>query len=100
MFAKIHKSHNIRPVIAICDSELLGKKFEEKKRQLDVRENFYKGTEMNKEEVIKLIQRQMIEDASFNIVGKESISIALEAGIITREGVRKIKGIPFALVLL
>ena len=100
MFVKIHKSHNIRPVIAICDSELLGEKFGEGKRELNVRENFYNGTEMNKEELLKLIQRQTIEDASFNIVGKESVQIALEAGIISIESVHKIKGIPFALVLL
>ena len=100
MFIKIHKSHNIRPVVAICDSELLGKKFEEGIRQLDVRENFYKGEEMEKEDIIKMIKRQNIEDASFNIVGRESIQIALEAGIINKEGIHKIKGIPFTLVLL
>ena len=100
MLIKIHKSQNIRPVVAICDSDLLGKKFEEGKRQLDIRENFYKGEEASKENAIKLIQRQSIEDASFNIVGKESIAAAIEAGIIQKEGVHKIKGIPFALVLL
>ncbi len=100
MFVKIHKSSNVRPVVAICDSDILGKKFDEGKKQIDVRENFYKGVEMNKEDVLKLIQRQTIEDASFNIVGKESVQIALEAGIITKEGISRIKGIPFALVLL
>lgn len=100
MLVKIHKSNNIRPVVAICDSDIIGKKFEEGKKQIDVRENFYKGTEMNKQELLKLIQRQTIEDASFNIVGKESVEIALEAGIITKEGIHKVKGVPFALILL
>jgi len=98
MFIKIHKS--LRTVIAICDSDLIGKKFEDKKRQLDVRENFYKDREVDKKGLIEIIKRQSIEDASFNIVGKESIQIALELGIIKSEGVHKIKGIPFALVLL
>jgi len=100
MFVKIHKSQNVRPVVAICDSKLIGKKFEEGKKQLDIRENFYKGEEMSEEEVLKLIQRQTIEDASFNIVGEESIEVAIKAGIISKEGVHKIKGIPFSLVLL
>ncbi|MEM4259318.1 MAG: DUF424 family protein [Candidatus Pacearchaeota archaeon] len=100
MFVKIHKSSNVRTVIAICDSDILGKKFEEGKRQLDIRESFYKGTDMNKPDVLKLMKRQTIEDASFNIVGKESIETALEAGIITKKGVFRISGIPFALVLL
>ena len=46
------------------------------------------------------MKRQLLEDACFNIVGKESITIALEVGIIKKEGVHKIKGVPFALVLL
>lgn len=100
MFIKIHKSHNIRPVIAICDSNILGKKFEEGLRQLDIRENFYKGEEKNKEEIIKMIKRQNIEDASFNIVGEESIKTAIEAELINKDRVHKLKGIPYALVLL
>ena len=98
MFVKIHKS--LRTVVAICDSDLIGKTFEEGKRQLHIRENFYKDREVNKEELLTIIKRQLLEDASFNIVGKESIQIALEAGIIKKEGVHKIKGIPFALVLM
>ena len=39
MYIKIHRSY--RNVVAICDAEILGKKFEEGKRVLDVRESFY-----------------------------------------------------------
>ncbi|MBS3065462.1 DUF424 domain-containing protein [Candidatus Pacearchaeota archaeon] len=98
MFVKIHKSY--RTVVAICDSNLIGKKFDEGKKQLHLRENFYKDKEVSKEELIKTMKRQLLEDACFNIVGKESITIALEVGIIKKEGVHKIKGVPFALVLL
>ena len=98
MFIKIHKS--LRTVVAICDSDLIGKKFEDKKRQLFVRENFYKDKEFDKKDILKIMQIQKMEDASFNIVGKESIQTALEAGIINKEGIHKIKGVPFALILL
>ena len=98
IFIKIHASY--RKVIAICDSDLIGKKFEDGKRQLDVRETFYKGTEYAPEEAITIIRRQAIEDASFNIVGKESVEAALKAGIIKKEGIHKLKGIPFALTML
>ncbi len=97
MFVKIHKSYRI--VVAICDSDLLGKKFEEGKRQLHIRENFYKDKEVNKEELITIIKRQAMEDASFNIAGKESVQVALELGIIKTEGVHKLKVIPIALIL-
>lgn len=98
MLIKIHKS--LRHVVAICDSNLIGKKFEEGKRQLDVRENFYSEKEVGREEAIKIMKAHAIEDATFNIVGKEATEAALEAGIINKKGIHKIKGIPFALVLL
>lgn len=100
LFIKIHRSHNVRPVVAICDSDILGKKFEEGIRQLDVRENFYKGEEVDDEAAMHILRVQSVEDASFNIVGKKSIELAIKAGIIPKEGVGKVKGIPFALVLL
>lgn len=98
MFVKIHKS--CRTVVAIADSEIVGKTFEEGKRQIIIRENFYKGTEVDKKELIEIIRRQKLEDATFNIVGKNSIEAAIEAGIITKKSVAKIKNIPFALVLI
>lgn len=95
---KIHKS--LRICVAICDSNLIGKKFEEGKKQLDIRETFYKGEELNKEDLINLIKNQMKEDATFNIVGEQSIQVALESGLINKEAIGKIKNIPFALTLL
>ena len=79
---------------------MLGKTFEEDKFQLDVKESFFKGDEKSKEETIEIIQDMSKEDATFNIIGEESTQAAIEAGIITKEGVKKIQGIPFALVLL
>lgn len=96
--AKVHKSY--RTVVAICDSELVGKKFEEGKRQLDCRENFYKDKELNHEELKKLIRMQLLEDATFNIVGEQSIKLAIEEGAILENGFDKIAGIPFALKLI
>jgi len=95
---KIHRSYRI--VVGICDSDLVGKKFEEGKRQLDLRANFYKDEEVDFEKGVKILQRQALEDASYNIVGKEAVRCAIEAGIISEEYVDKIAGIPFALTLL
>jgi hypothetical protein len=89
-----------RNVVAVCDSELLGKWFEEGKFQLDIKESFYKGEEVEEEEAIRIMKKMSREDATFNIVGRVSVSLALKAGIILEEGIGKIKGIPFALVLL
>lgn len=98
MLIKIHKSY--RSIIAICDSDLLGKTFEQGNKILEVRESFYNGEEKNEEETIKLMEELSKEDATFNIIGKKSVNAALKAGIIGEEGIKKVKNIPFALVLL
>jgi uncharacterized protein len=89
-----------RDIVAICDKELLGKKFENEKFQLEVKENFYKGKEVNEKELVEIMRDWSMEDATFNIVGKKAVSIALKVGLINQEGIKEINGIPFALVLL
>ncbi|MEX2017235.1 MAG: DUF424 family protein [Candidatus Pacearchaeota archaeon] len=98
MFVRVIKSY--RDVVAICDSNLLGKIFEEGEFQLDVKENFYKGEEMTEEQVLDIITRMAREDAIFNIVGKQAIALAVLSGIITGEGIQTIQSIPFAMVLM
>jgi|SRR3989338_2824424 len=88
-----------RDVVAVCDSDLLGKTFEDGDFQLDVKESFYKGDEASKEQAVEFLQDVAKDDATFNIVGPESVNAALQAGIIEEEGVGEIAGIPFALVL-
>ncbi len=98
MLVNIQKSY--RDIVSICDSELLGKKFEEGNFQLEIKESFFKGNEKTKEEVLDIIEKMTQEDATFNIVGEKSVQTAIDAGIINPESVKKIQGIPFAMVLL
>ena len=95
---KIHLAY--REVIAICDKELIGKKFEEGKCQLNVTESFYKGEEMDEKKAVDFIKSKMIDDACFNFVGERAIAAALKAGAIDKKGIIKIQGIPHALGLL
>ncbi|HPD81554.1 MAG TPA: DUF424 family protein [Candidatus Pacearchaeota archaeon] len=98
MFVNIIKSY--RNVVAVCDKELIGKRFEEGKFQLDVKENFFKGKEVSEEEVLRIMKNMKLEDSTFNIVGKKAVNIAIKAEIITEDGVGNIANIPFALVLM
>jgi len=95
---KLHKSY--RNVLAVCDSNLIGKRFEQKNKQLDCKESFYKDEEISYEKAVQLMKFQSKEDASFNIVGDESIKAAQEAGIINLENIGTVKEIPFILILL
>lgn len=98
MYIKLHKSY--RDVVAVCDSDLLGKFFQEGNKILDIRESFYKGEEKSEKEIIELMIDLAMEDATFNIIGNKSISCALKAGIITKEGIKKISNISYSLVLM
>jgi len=98
MFVRIHDSY--RKVVAVCDSDLVGKKFEEGKKQLEVRENFFKEEEVDAEKLKKILEYEFADGASFNIVGEESVGVAKEIGLVTENAIGSVEGIPFALVLL
>ncbi|MEK6894169.1 MAG: DUF424 family protein [Nanoarchaeota archaeon] len=97
MWVKIHRSS--RAIVAVCDENLIGKKFLEGIKQLDVTESFFKGEKHSKSEVISIMKYEFKEGSTFNIVGKESIQTAVEAGIIDKESESKIKNIPFTLII-
>lgn len=98
MLIKIIKTY--RDVIAVCDKELIGKRFEEGKFQLEVKENFFNGDETSKEKAIEIMKQMSMKDSTFNIIGEKSVNTAIKAGIISIEQIKKIRGIPFALVLM
>jgi len=97
MYVRIHKSY--RNVVAICDSELIGKRFEEGIFQIDVKENFYKGDKVSESEAVLIMKKMLVEDATFNIVGEKSVNTAIKAEIISEDSVGEIAGIPFAMLL-
>ncbi len=98
MLIKIHKSYRL--VVAVCDSDIIGKRFEQGNKLLDVRENFYNGEEFEEQKAIAMMKSYAAEDATFNIIGEKSCQAALKAGLISKEGIKKVQGVPFALVLL
>lgn len=98
MLVKIHKSY--RETIAVCDSDLIEKTFVEGNKELKVTKSFFQGEEKDANQVLELLRRGSEEDCTFNIVGKRSIDLALNVGIIKQEGISYIQGIPFALVLI
>lgn len=98
MQIKIHQAY--RTMVALADTNLIGKTFTQGIKQIEIRPNFFKGEEKNKQEIIKILKKMQEEDAIFNIVGKEAVQTALEAGVIDEKGIIKIQNIPLALILL
>jgi len=95
---KVHEAY--RKIVSIADADLIGKKFVEGKIQLDVKESFYNGEEMSENKAMEIIKSANADDATFNIVGNESIKLAIKAGIISKEGIIRVQGIPYALGLI
>ncbi len=98
MFINIIDSR--RKIVAGCDKELIGKVFEEGDFQLDVKENFYKGVEASKEDVIKILEDMKKEDATFNLVGNRIVDAAIECGVLKEENAGEIDGVKFGLILI
>lgn len=98
MFVKILRSRATRTVVALCDEDIIGKRFEEGERQLDLRENFYRGERITHEEAVALIRFQIGEDATFTIVGTKAVKAAIAAGVTSKEHIARVVGVPFTLI--
>ena len=81
-------------VVAICDYELLDKKLvdEDKKITFHVDPNFYKGEVMNIVDALNVLREATIA----NLIGRRIVEAAIEAGLISREAVIEIAGVPHA----
>ncbi|MBT3416500.1 DUF424 family protein [Candidatus Woesearchaeota archaeon] len=93
MYVKFHKS-NDRYIVAISDDDLIGKEISEGDLNLNITERFYKGDIKSNEEIIKIMK----DSLNLNIVGKNSIKLAITAGILEEDSIIKIDGVPHAQV--
>lgn len=98
MILKIHeiRDGSGRKMAAVCDSELINKRFEEKGLQLDLTTDFYKGEEKSEEEISKATKDCCI----VNFVGERSVKLGIKEGIINKDKVIRIKGVPHSQAML
>ncbi|MBD3313360.1 DUF424 family protein [Candidatus Woesearchaeota archaeon] len=93
MIVKIHKCPDGRKVIAVCDPDVLGKKFEKGELQLDLTTDFYKGEEKDKDELLAEIRKG---SCNVNIAGKKSVAFFVESKIIEEDNIIEVDGVPHA----
>lgn len=79
-------------MLAVCDKNLLGKKFEEGKLQLDLTASFYKGNRADEQELLKLLKKTN----QSNFVGEFCIAIAIKNNFLSKDNIKHIAGIPYA----
>ncbi len=90
-YMKIYKVER-EVLVAVCDSNIRGKIFEEGEVRLEVSEEFYGDELYSREEVAEALRQATIA----NLSGKESVALGIEVGIIDRENVLRVKGVPHA----
>ncbi len=95
MIVKEHLTKDGRIVLAICDSNLLNKTFEEDNKILDLTSEFYKGEEKNKEETVAEIKKANIIHA----IGEETINLLKDLKLLTENNILVVQGIPHSEII-
>ncbi len=82
-------------LLAICDSEVLGRTLREGKIVFHVKEKFYNGGKVSVEEAVGMIENSTI----VNLVGKNCVEKAIAKGYVHPEAVIQIEGVPHAQIV-
>lgn len=91
---KLYKIGN-HVLLAICDTELLGKTLHQGKITFKITEQFYKGEEVEIDHAINMIEKSTI----VNMIGENVVNKAIEKGYVHPEAVIRIEGIPHAQIV-
>ena len=81
-------------MVNMCDAELMGKDVVDGKLKIHISENYYGKKIVDKDEAIYLLKSASM----LNLVGKETISLAIGLGIGSESGVKIISNIPFLII--
>ncbi len=73
-------------LVAVCDSDIVGKTFREGDLKIEVKESFYGEREVGEEEVKRALRMATIA----NITGRRAVELAIKIGIVDKENVLKI----------
>ena len=94
MFSARLINHNNTQLLNICDADLLGKTIDSDNFTLKISEKYYAEKVVKKEEAKEMLKRS----DNINMVGKEIISLSVDLGIGSQDGVKEIDGVPFLIV--
>ncbi len=83
-------------LVAVADEDCVGKKFTDDQICLDVSKDFYGTTHADHDEVLSALQEATIA----NIVGKESVALAVENGFVNFEDVIFVEDVPHAQMII
>jgi hypothetical protein len=82
-------------LVSVCDPDVLGETFENGKISLTVDEAFYDGEEADEQAVVDSLARCSVA----NLVGTDSVALAVEHGFVEEENVLDLEGTRHAQLL-
>jgi hypothetical protein len=82
-------------LVSVCDPGLLGETFEDGEVSLTVNPEFYDGEQATEDEVVDSLARC----ATANLVGEESVALAIDHGFVEEANVLDVDGTPHAQLL-
>jgi hypothetical protein len=91
VYMKIHEAQGEK-IIAICDENLLGKRFAENNLVLDVNKYFYGGILVP----LSVAMEKAEEATILNLVGINTVNAAIKRKLVHPDAVIKIAGVPHA----
>lgn len=92
VYLKIHQQLD-QKVVAVCDSDVIGKVFSRNNLEVNISETFYKGDLVDLESAIKILEKT----DNFNIAGKIIVDACITKGIISEHAIIKISDLPIAM---
>jgi hypothetical protein len=92
LFLKVWKVRSGETLVAVCDTDVIGKKICEGKVVLDVSKDFYGGDLVTPEAAEDILKNATIA----NLVGKEAVRCGINAGRVHEDAVIYVCGIPHA----
>jgi hypothetical protein len=91
---KKHSSQG-QVLVAACDTDILGKTFEDEELQIFVGEGFYGGETVGPDMLLKLMDVANI----INLIGEKVVRLAVEQGLVDEDCIMNIGGVPHAQIL-
>lgn len=84
-----------RVVLAVCDSDIVGRKIEDDKRVLDLDSDFYKGENVSEETAENMVKKAYI----VNLVGEKSVKMGIRMGLVSEDIVIDVNGVKHAQIV-
>jgi len=96
-WAKLH-TNNKSTILAVCDSDIIDNVYSDQHGTLDLRTcaYFYKGSRLSSKAELEVLLRTGA--SSINLTGEKTIEVAINIGIVKKENVKIVGGIPHAQV--